>query len=171
MSDQRARIATHVSDTPGIHFNELARELDLASGQVQYHIRRLCKEGRIVQQHVYGQTHYYPPGYTEWERNALALFHRETARDILMDLVEHEPAAPATVANRLDIARSSLEWQLDRLIDQQLVTKRRDDRNRVALVLANPTDTAELLAEIRPSLSERMVDRFTRLLDQFLEDT
>ena len=66
MSNQRVRIATRISDTPGIHFSELVRELDLASGQVQYHIRRLCKEGRIVQQHVYGQIHYcmFPTQYS-----------------------------------------------------------------------------------------------------------
>ena len=106
----------------------------------------------------------------EWERSALALLRRETARDILVYLIEHAPTDPTTVADALDIARSTLEWQLDRLIEQNLVTKQRDDRRRVTLVLVNPANTARLLVEIRPSLSERMVDRFTRLTDQFLED-
>ena len=170
MSDQRIRIARRVSNVPGIHFNQLVRDLDLASGQVQYHIRHLCQEDCIRQHQLYGKTHYYPPEYDEWERGALALFRRETARDILVYFIEHKPTDPTAVADALDIARSTLEWQLDRLIEQNLVTKQRDDRHRVTLVLANPTDTVRLLAEIRPSLSERMVDRFTRLTDQFLED-
>lgn len=170
MSDQRVRIARHVSNIPGIHFHQLARDLDLASGHVQYHIRRLCREECIRQHQLYGKMHYYPPEYDEWERGALALLRRETARDILVYLIEYAPTDPTAVADALDIARSTLEWQLDRLIEQNLVTKQRDDRHRVTLVLANPTDTARLLAEIRPTLSERMVDRFTRLTDQFLED-
>lgn len=170
MSDQRTRIICRISETPGIHFNELVRELNLASGQVQYHIRRLLQDGRVRRYHLYGRTHYYPPEYDEGEQRVLALLRRETARDILLYLIEHGPTAPATVADDLDIARSTLEWQLDRLTEQDLVAKQRDHRNRVTLVLQRPTETARLLAEIDPPFPERMVDRFVRLVDQLLED-
>ena len=39
MSDVRRRIERRIADDPGIHVNELVRELDLAAGQVQYHLR------------------------------------------------------------------------------------------------------------------------------------
>lgn len=170
MTHQRDRIHEHIVGHPGLHFNELTRRLDLAPGQVQYHLKKLTRQDRVVEDHRYGQTHYYPPGFDEWERGALALFRRETARDILLYLLEHGPTEPATVAEDLDIARSTLEWHLDRLTEQHLVEKRRDARNRVTLVPARPTDTAILLREISPALPERMVDRFTRLLDNLLSE-
>lgn len=170
MTHQRDRIHDHIVGHPGLHFNELTRRLDLAPGQVQYHLKKLTRQDRVVEDHRYGQTHYYPPGFDEWERGALALFRRETARDILLYLLEHGPTEPATVAEALDIARSTLEWHLDRLTEQHLVEKRRDARNRVTLVPARPTDTATLLREISPTLPERMVDRFTRLLDNLLSE-
>lgn len=40
MSETRERIASHVEENPGVHFNALTRRLDLA-GQVQYHLDRL----------------------------------------------------------------------------------------------------------------------------------
>ncbi|MGM0397617.1 MAG: winged helix-turn-helix transcriptional regulator, partial [Halobacteriota archaeon] len=38
MVETRTRIAEAVRTQPGIHFNGLVRSLDLATGQVQYHL-------------------------------------------------------------------------------------------------------------------------------------
>nr|WP_281284942.1 hypothetical protein [Halonotius terrestris] len=40
----------------------------------------------------------------------------------------------------------------------------------MTLVPAKPTETARLLEEITPSLSDRMIDRFTRLVDNLLAE-
>lgn len=165
MSGQRDRIRRHVESNPGVHFSRLARELDLATGQVQYHLKKLRRAEAVVAEPLYGRTHYYTPEYGPWERGALAVVRRETARDALCHLVEHGPSAPDAVAMALDVARSTLEWHLGHLTEQGLVEKRRDDDGRVTLVLARPTDTAELLRQVEPSLPERLVDRFTRLVD------
>lgn len=170
MTGTRKRIADRIQSQPGIHFNALVRRLDLAPGQVQYHLRRLLKEGRLVDEEVYGQTHYYPSDYDAWERRTIALLRRETAADIVGYLLENGSAVPKTVADELDIARSTLEWQLDRLTEQDLVTKERDRRNRVTLTLNHPAATVRLLHESDPSLFENLVDRFTCLVDSLLEE-
>lgn len=170
MTDQRTRISQAISTVPGIHFNAIVRRLDLAPGQVQYHVGRLLRDDVVVGEHRYGRTHYYPPGYTDFQRGAIALFHRETARDILLYLLDHGPSDPASVATSLDIARSTLEWQLDRLVERDLVDKRQDENDRVTLVLSRPTDTVRLLTDVEPVLSDRLVDRFTRLVDRLLTE-
>ncbi|WP_121821012.1 winged helix-turn-helix transcriptional regulator [Halostella salina] len=170
MSDVRSRIADRIADDPGIHFNELVRSLDLAPGQVQHHVKRLLDTDRIVRAHLYGRTHYYPPAVDEWERRALALCRRETARDTLAALVVDGPQRPADVAEDLGIARSTLEYHLDRLVEAGLVRKERDERGRVTLVLDDPERTVHLLETVEPSVSDRLVDRFTRLVDNLLAE-
>ena len=170
MTHQRDRIRDHVATHPGRHFNELTRQLDLAPGQVQYHVKKLVRQDRVVADHRYGRTHYFPPEFDEWERGALALFRRETARDVLLYLLERGPSDPATVADALGVARSTLEHHLDHLVAQDLVEKRRDEKAHVTLVLSRPTDTVRLLREITPSFPERLVDRFTRLVDDLLAE-
>ncbi|SEP64239.1 winged helix-turn-helix transcriptional regulator [Natrinema salaciae] len=170
MSDTRDQIRAHVQANAGIHFNELVRESAYAPGQIQYHVRRLIDADDLVREEWYGQTHYYPPQYDPWERTALALFRRETVREIVVYLIEHEPSRPDTVAAKLDIARSTLEYHLDHLIEGDIVTKTYDDRNRVTLSLATPEQTAQLLAEVTPTVPDRLVDRFTRLVDGLLEN-
>lgn len=162
----REYIATH----PGQHFNGVTRALDLAPGQTQYHLRELRRQGAVVTEPLYGRTHYYTPEYNEQEHRAIGVLRRETARDIVLYLLEHNAADPNTVTGALDIARSTLEWHLDHLVEQGLVEKQRDQYNRVTLVVADPSEAVRLLAAIRPSLSDRMLDRFTRLVDTLLSE-
>ena len=170
MSVQRSRIADAIAEAPGIHFNELVRRLDLAPGQVQYHLKRLRRRDDVLEERLYGRTHYYPPSFDEWERGAVALLRRETARDVVAYLLVEGPAGPAAVADDLDLARSTVEWHVGRLAERDLVEKRRDERNRVTLVPARPGETVRLLAAVEPSLPDRLVDRFARLVDSLLAD-
>ena len=168
-TDTRERIAAHVAAHPGVHFSELVRALDLAPGQVQYHLRRL-RGDRVVAADYYGQTHYYPPDTDRFERHAIAVLRRETACDVVVTLLRRGPSAPAAVADELDVARSTLEWHLDRLTDLGIVAKRRDERGRVTLVLERPAETAALVDVVDPSLPDRLVDRFARLVDRLLAE-
>jgi predicted transcriptional regulator len=165
----RRTIADHVRDHPGVHFNAVVRDLDLAPGQVQYHLKRLRSDGTVVGDEIRGRTHLYPPEYDDWERSALAAFRRETARDLLAHLLDAGETTPAALADELGLARSTVEWHLDNLTDDDLVNKRREG-NRVYLEPARPEATAELLGEITPSLPERMVDRFAALVDGLVEE-
>jgi predicted transcriptional regulator len=169
MNDTRVRIADSVRAHPGIHFNELVRRLDIAPGQAQYHLKRLRRAEDVVAESLHGRTHYYTPDYDDWERAALALLRRETAGDIVAYLLAEGPTAPAEVADELDIARSTLEWHLDRLLEGGLVVKRRDSHNHVTLAVPEPERTLELLRTADPTLRDRLVDRFTRLVDRLLE--
>jgi len=105
VSVQRARIADAIAEVPGIHFSELVRRLDLAPGQVQYHVTRLRRRDDVLEERLYGRTHYYPPSFDEWERGAVALLRRETARDVVTYLLAEGPAGPAAVAEDLDNGR------------------------------------------------------------------
>jgi len=165
MSDTRARIYRHIESHPGVHFRELTRALDLATGQVQYHLARL---DRITSESVNGRTHYYTASFGPWERHAIAFLRRETARDILVTLMGRGAARPSEVTDHLDIARSTLEHHLDGLVKYDIVEKRRDE-GRVTLALCRPDLTVELLAAVDPTVPDRLSDRFTRLLDQLFE--
>lgn len=166
----QTRIRLFVEAHPGLHFNDLLRHLDVATGQAQYHLHRLVERSALHRETFYGQTHYYPTDTGRWERGVLALARRETARDMILDLLEHGPSRPNDVTDRLGIARSTLEWHLDHLVEQRVVRKRRGTQNRVTLVLERPQRLVELLETIEPSPSERMVDRFERLVDSFASE-
>lgn len=167
-SEPREVIHSHIERHPGIHFNELVRSVDYASGQVQHHVYRLLCADRVVQEPLYGRTHYYLPGYDAWGRSTLALLRQEASRDILVVLLSTPGERPDAVAQRVGIARSTLEYHLDKLVEQELVEKQYDG-GRVTLHPIRPDETEALLEEITPTMSDQLVDRLMRLTDALLE--
>lgn len=170
MSDTRTRIAEHIHAHPGVHFNGLVRALDLAPGQIQFHLKTLLGQQVFVKEQLYGRTHYYSDGFDPWERQALALLRRETTRDIIAVLLEDSPTSPRHVTDRVSIARSTLEWHLDRLEANEIVTKERDDNRHVTLVVDRQEELSALLSEADPTLLARLLDRYTRLVDHLLTE-
>lgn len=167
MATTRARVRRHVRETPGVHFNQVERDLDIATGQVQYHLRRLVNDEEVVVERIAGRAHYFDPAFDPWERCALAFLRRETAREIVLRLHADGPLRPKTLASELDLARSTVSWHISNLDDAGLVTKSND--RPMTLTLTHPNRTADLLEIVSPSLPDRLVDRFIRTVDNLFE--
>jgi predicted transcriptional regulator len=170
-ADPREAIRDCVSENPGIHFNELVRSVGMATGQVQYHMYRLTEGGGIDGASLYGRTHYYPSEYPEDKRGAVALLRRETAREVVVYLIENGESGPEEVAEALGVARSTVEWHLGRLEEQGLVEKRRGGDGRVTVSAVDEERTVGMLSDISPSLADTLVDRFVTMVDRMLEET
>lgn len=164
------RVQDHVEANPGVHFSALKDDLDIATGQAQYHLRKLVKAGDIVAADIQGRTHYYDQSYDPWERQLLAFARRETTRALLVHLLEDGPLAAAELVDRLDITRSTVAWHVSSLADTGVVEKSYGDRGRVVVELTRPDTTRRLLGEVSPTLADRLVDRFTRLVDESLAE-
>lgn len=172
MSETRARIQQCVHREPGIHFNEISRRLEIATGQTQYHLRRLQRDDRVTREEVCGRTHFYPPTYSSWERETIALLRRETTREIIASLLRNDPVYPAVLAEQLDIARSTVEWHLSNLVTHNIAEKRTvtdSGTDRTVVTLTEPDAVYRLLREVEPGFTDKLVDRFTRLADELLE--
>lgn len=172
MTQTRSEIQECVYRNPGIHFSAVQRKLDIATGQAQYHLRKLCRNEKLEKEGVCGRTHYYPPTFSDWERGAVALLRRETTREIVLFLLDKDPVPPARIADRLDLARSTVEWHLSRLIEYEMAKKHRQTEGESDLVvsLTDDGDIYRLLREIEPHILDRVVDRFSRFTDSLLED-
>lgn len=167
MATTRARVQRHVRDTPGVHFNRVGRDLDIATGQAQYHLRRLVRDGEIAVERVAGRAHYFDPAFAPWERRTIAFLRRETAREVIVRLHADGPTKPTTLADDLGLARSTIAWHVSNLDDAGIIEKS-DDRP-MTLQLARPDRTADLLDTVSPSLPDRLVDRFVRTVDSIFQ--
>lgn len=165
MSEVRRAVRQHVESRPGVHFNQLARNLDIATGQAQYHLDRLLDAGAVQSERLRGRTHYFPEGYDAWERRTVALLRRETAREIIAAALDGDDPAAGELADRLDVARSTVSWHVSALVEAGVAEKVYDQRGRTHVRLTRPEETRRLLDAVSPSLPDRLVDRFTRLVD------
>jgi predicted transcriptional regulator len=171
MSTVTERVNEHVEANPGVHFTAVREDLDIATGQAQYHLRKLERAGDIVADEIRGQTHYYDRSYDPWERRVLAFARRETARAVLAYLIDDGPLGAAELADRLDLSRSTVAWHVSSLNEAGIVEKSYAEHGRVVVELVRPGETRRLLGDVTPSFADRLVDRFTRLVDESLADT
>ena len=167
MPDTRTQIRRHVHDTPGVHFNQVGRDLDIATGQVQYHLRRLVRNDELAVERIGGRTHYFDQSFDPWERRTLAFLRRETPREILVHLHADGQKRPKALAGNLELARSTISWHVSTLAENGIIEKS-DDRP-MTLTLSRPDRTAELIEVVSPSLPDRLVDRFVRTVDELFE--
>jgi predicted transcriptional regulator len=155
MTDVCRLVCEHVRANPGVHFNALARNLDIATGQAQYHLHRLDRRDDVVVERIRGRTHYFVPEYDAWERRTLALYRRETDRALVTLLLDEGRLPAATLADRLGLARSTVSWHLDSLSDAGVVETERGARGRVEVSLARPAATDRLRREVAASVAGR----------------
>lgn len=166
MSATRDRIRRHVEATPGVHFSQVERDLELATGQVQYHLRRLVRGGSLVRTEVAGRTHYFPRQFDDpIDRRIIAFLRRETTRAIVLRLLADHPRSPSDLATELELARSTVYWHLETL-EAHGIVHRSDDGSAV---LVDPDRTEALVAEVSPSLPAAVLDRFIRTVDSLLD--
>jgi len=171
VNESREEVERYVQSNPGVHFSAIVDGLDQATGQVQHHAARLVRAGRLERETIYGRTHFYPESYDERERIVLALLRRETTRDIVRRLLSESGRRPADLASDLAVARSTVEYHLERLVDHDLIQKDRGADGRVTVHLTRPQETERLFAEVEPGAFDRLVDRFERLTDRLLDET
>lgn len=162
-------VQTYVTENPGAHFNDIVESVGITPDKLQRVSEQLEIEDTLAIVDLYGKTHYYPPGYDPWEQKLIALCRRETSREILLYLLENGSSSPSEVVDDVGIARGTLEWHVERLIDADVVTKERDSW-AVELAVVDPEAVTRILQEIQPTLPERWLDRTSRLLDHLLED-
>lgn len=77
------------------------------------------------------------------------------------------PNASNAVADVVHVARSTRGAPRSPL-GQDLAEEKCDARNHVTLAVSHPEATARMLRLVEPSIADRLVDRFTRLVDGLL---
>lgn len=144
----RRRALEAVSDTPGIHLQDLVDRLEAPPGTVQYHVQVLEDE-HIIQSERHGKYRCYFPNnarYSALERARLAALAAPTTAKVVAHLRSEPSAHQTQIANAIDRKRSTVSDHLDRLEGLGLVESKRDG-NAVRYVLDPEPHELEHLPE------------------------
>ena len=121
------RILHFVQNNPGCHLRKVKEMIGISQGTVQYHTDRLEKMGRITSTRSGLYKHYFPVGvFQNNEKEILQVLSQETARRILMFIVEEQAPTQTDIVNSIGISASSVNWHVRRLIQCSLIEEIRE---------------------------------------------
>ncbi len=152
-----------ISRCPGIHFREIQRRVQVATGQLSHHLRLLVKAGLLRTESDGKYLRYYAEvDMNLEEKRVLELAHRRSVRRILLCLLEYDACNNQQLTEELNLAPSTVSWHIKRLIEENLVSKRTAGRESF-YSLNDAEFVRQVLVKYRASLMDRLVDGFVEM--------
>jgi len=150
---------------PGIHLRKICKETGLSMGDTQYHLFVLEKEGRIKSRKIGQHKHRYYYGMTvvsEQHELILAFLRQDTARDILIYLIENTGSTQSDIAKFKNLSAPTINWHMSRLIEAGVVIGNREWKT-VRYFIKDPDSLIESLKNYFPTEWSSLSDRFAKL--------
>jgi len=163
----RHRILAYVASHPGTHLRQLCRELGLAVGDVQYHIRRLERDGTITSTRRGFYKFFYPSTlFGERQKDILSILALDTPRELLLAIVESPGSSQEELAHAVGVSQPTASWHLRRLVELGIVLREQRGRSTIySLTETSPLEVATFIRNYHPSSWERWS---SRLADIFI---
>ncbi len=160
-SERRAAVLEHVERTPGIHFSMLRDELELGTGETQYHLRRLERAGAIVS-HTDGEYRrlFVAGVFSHEERCILSALRRHRHGQILTETLGHPGIAAGELASRLDVSTPAISRAAGELERAGLL-----NRANGAYHVIDPETLLGLVAQFEESFDGQMVSAAFTAID------
>lgn len=133
----------------------------MATGTLQYHLKVLEDRGLVEVDREGRYTRYFVSLEVDRrDKELLGLLRQETARRVVLDLLEQGVSRLTVISERLGLAPSTVSFHLGNLEDAGVVEK--PERGRYRLV--DEEGIAGLLVAYQESFADRAVDRVISLV-------
>jgi predicted transcriptional regulator len=159
------QIHRFIEENPGCHLRKIKDELDLAMGTVQYHLDKLEKAGRITSQKQGLHKYYFVVGaFEENEKQLLEVLSNETAREILMFIIEQKKyPSQIEISKHIGISSASVSWQIGRLLDYGIISEIKEGRFKRYKLHGDSKQVVAFLKNYYPSIWNRWSNRLAEL--------
>lgn len=157
------RILAFIQENPSCHLRKIKKELGLAMGTVQYHLDRLEKAGKITSQRHSLHKYYFAVGFQENEKQLLEVLSNETAREILMFIVERKSPTQTEIVEHAGISPASVNWHIKRLEESKIVDEIREGRFKRYRLRGDSRQVAAMLKNFYPTIWDRWSNRLAEM--------
>jgi predicted transcriptional regulator len=158
------QILQFIHENPSCHLRKIKKELGLAMGTVQYHLDKLEKAGRITAQKQGLHKYYFAVGaFEENEKQLLEVLTNETAREIVMFIVEQNYPSQTEISKHVGITSASVSWQIKRLQDSRIVDEVKEGKFKRYKLHGDSKQVIALLRNYYPDIWSRWSNRLAEM--------
>jgi len=164
--ESRREIYQLISGSPGLHFRELQRRLDIAYGKLQYHIEVLVKHGLIEEEKTEEYSRFYLSNFKSiMEREIMSLLRQKSVRHILVYLLENPGSQNKDIADATGLSPSTISWHIGRLLHSGAILQQRQETES-SYFISEPDIVVRLLTTYKTTFIDRIVDRYVDLWER-----
>jgi DNA-binding MarR family transcriptional regulator len=161
---RRGMVYEYIRAHPGAHVRGMAKELSFGTGDLQYHLFWLEKNGFVKTRKNGFYRFVYPTMmFREEQEVLLGVLSQETPREILLCLLWDRTMTQGDLARSLGHSQPTISWHMDRLFQLGLVSKKRTSRGVVYAVAADRHDILSFVESYYPGVWKRWAGRFESL--------
>jgi predicted transcriptional regulator len=160
------KVLRFIQEKPGCHLRLIKNELGISVGSVQYQLLKLEKMQRVTSSKRGSYKFYFLHGvFKDNEKNLLQILRQETAREILMFIIEQKNPTQTDIVNSIGISAASVNWHIRHLIDFKIIEgakKGKYTRYR----LSNSTDSKNIMTLLKnyyPSIWDKWSNRLAEM--------
>ena len=158
------QILRFIQENPSCHLRKIRRDLGLAMGTIQYHLEKLEKAGKISSQKQGLHKYYFAVGaFEENEKQLLEVLSNETAREILMFIVEQKYPSQTEISKYMGISSASVSWQIKRLQDSRIVDEIKEGKFKRYKLHGDSKQVVALLKNYYPNIWNRWSNRLAEM--------
>lgn len=158
------RILLFIQEHPGCHLRRVRNEMGISMGTAQYHLARLEKAGKVTSNRHGLFRYYFPIGvFQDNEQSLLEILSHETARDILIFIIEQKNPTQSDIADRIGVSAASVNWHTRRLSELGIIAESREGKYKKYQVRVDPKSLMLLMKNYYPSLWDRWSNRLAEL--------
>jgi predicted transcriptional regulator len=154
-ADKPEKVLHFIQTTPGCHLRQIKKELKLPMGTIQYNLLQLEKIGKITSIRRGLYRFYFPYRiFQDNEKAILQILSQETAREILMLIIERKNPTQKDIANTIGISAASVNWHIKRLIASKIIDEVKTGKYKKYILHddISPKDIVALLKNYYPSI-------------------
>jgi predicted transcriptional regulator len=123
------KVLRFIEEKPGCHLRRIKNELGISIGSVQYQLFKLENTRRITSAKRGSYKFYFAFGvFKDNEKNILQVLSQQTAREILMFIIEQKNPTQTDIVNRIGISAASINWHVRRLIDFKIIESAKEGK-------------------------------------------
>jgi len=156
--ETRRRIYEQIKKSPGIHFRELERRLQVVVGNLQYHLQYLEKKNLIRASNDEDYVRYFVKdrSLSETERKIMYFLR------ILLQLLNNPDLNNKELSQAVGLSPSTISWNLKKLVEAGIIEREKTGRISKFTII-DPSAIAELLICYKESFLDTLVDGFIEM--------
>jgi len=143
----RKNLFGYITDYPGSHLREIARELKLKPSNAAWHLRKLEQTNLVRSRAIGGKKVFYlVEGGIAARKEAVAesILRNKNARDIMLYLNDNPGKHLLEIANALDLNHHTVKWHIKKMYMAELVD---GDTSNSAYPVYYPTEIGSQVIE------------------------